>query len=391
MIEPVGMNEFQRHTRATDQNTLVGIEGLRFPLLGLFGEVGSLLSALKKKQRDQASYLGYEESVIEEFGDVLWYFSNIAARANLDLSVLSQRMSCDQDHWDETLPNDSSTFGDIQPLNSRTKPYLSSVFEQRLIELAGKTGRLLDDVGSDRILNNRDALATHLIGIFRALVSAADEASIDLNEVARRNILKTMSRWPQLNQRIPPPLFDLDDDTEEQLPRHIEIDITERGPEGGKYVRLRCNGINIGDRLTDNKADEDDYRFHDVFHLAYAAILGWSPVIRALFKVKRKSKGRADETQDGARAILVEEGISTWIFSHASQLNYFDSIKTLDYPLLKTIEAQVKGYEVDSCPLWLWEKAILDGYAVFRCLRLARRGVVIADLNQRAISFRSIP
>lgn len=84
MTELIGMNEFQRHTLATDQNALLGMGGLRFPLLGLFGEVGSLLSALKKKQRDRASYLGYEDSVIEEFGDVLWYFSNIAARANLD-------------------------------------------------------------------------------------------------------------------------------------------------------------------------------------------------------------------------------------------------------------------------------------------------------------------
>ena len=390
MTIAIGMNEFQQHTLATDQNALRGTEGLRFPLLGLFGEVGSLLSALKKKQRDTVSYIGYEDSVIEELGDVLWYFSNIAARANLDLSVLAQKMSRDLEDWDETVPHQFGTFADIQPLGSTSARHQSVIFEQRLIELAGKTGRLLDDVAGNRIENNRDALAAHLVEIFRALVSAADEASIDLNEVANRNIRKTASRWPQSDQRVPSPLFDLDDDIEEQLPRHIEMDIAERGPEGRKYVRLRCNGINIGDRLTDNKAEEDDYRFHDVFHLAYAAVLGWSPVIRALFKVKRKSKPRADETQDGARATLVEEGISTWIFSHASKLNYFESISSLDYPLLKTVEAQVNGYEVDSCPLWLWEKAILDGYAVFRCLRSARRGLVVADLNDRAIHFKPV-
>ena len=32
---------------------------MAFPLLGLFGETGSLLSELKKKQRDSASYSGY--------------------------------------------------------------------------------------------------------------------------------------------------------------------------------------------------------------------------------------------------------------------------------------------------------------------------------------------
>lgn len=390
MTELIGMNEFQRHTLATDQNASQGMDGLRFPLLGLFGEVGSLLSALKKKQRDRASYIGYEDSVVEEFGDVLWYFSNIAARANLDLSVLAQRMSRDLTDWDETEPHEFGTFGDIQPLHSSGTPFSSYVFEQRLIELAGKTGRLLDDVGANRIEHNRDALAGHLVEIFRSIVVAADEANVDLDQVARRNVAKTSSRWPSPEERIFPPLFDEGDDLEERLPRRIEMDIAERGPEGRKYVRLRCNELNIGDRLTDNKAEEDDYRFHDVFHLAYAAVLGWSPVTRALFKVKRKGNGKLDETQDGARAALVEEGISTWIFSHAARLNYFEAISSLDYPLLKTIRAQVEGYEVESRPLWLWEKAILDGYTVFRCLRNLRKGIVIADLAERSIVFKPI-
>ena len=171
----LGMNDFQRHTLATDQNALQGMDGLRFPLLGLFGEVGSLLSALKKKQRDRASYTRYEDSVREEFGDVLWYFSNIAARAGLDLSVLAQKMSRDITDWDETQPHEFGTFGDLQPLSSTKAPYSSAVFEQRLIQLAGKVGRLLDDVGDHRIEHNRDALAAHLVEIFRALVSAAGE------------------------------------------------------------------------------------------------------------------------------------------------------------------------------------------------------------------------
>jgi hypothetical protein len=86
----------------------------------------------------------------------------------------------------------------------------------------------------------------------------------------------------------------------------------------------------------------------------------------------------------------VEESIPTWIFAHAMELDYFRSIRNLDYPLLKAIEAQVKGYEVERCPLWLWEKAILDGYRVFRCLRGQRQGIVVADLINRSIEFRPI-
>src|SRR5205807_10419428 len=90
--ESMLMGEYQHFTVKTDQNSKTGYAGLMLPLLGLFGEVGSLLSELKKKQRDTDSYVGYEDAVLEEFGDVLWYFANISQRANLDLNLLVQRM-----------------------------------------------------------------------------------------------------------------------------------------------------------------------------------------------------------------------------------------------------------------------------------------------------------
>jgi NTP pyrophosphatase (non-canonical NTP hydrolase) len=383
------MDDFQTQALRTDQNERGGMEGLRLPLLGLFGETGSLLSALKKKQRDREAYIGYRESVIEELGDVLWYFSNIASRANLKLSELAMKLPHDGNDCSQNNPHVLVTFADLQLVHGNSELPSSSVYEQRLIELAGKVGRLLDDVALDRIERNRDELTGHLVEILRALVSAADEAGVSLNEVALRNLRKTKSRWPQPDERIPPPLFDEDDDPEEQLPRRIEMNIMERG-DGKPYVRMQLNGVNIGDRLTDNKTEPDDYRFHDVFHLACAAILGWSPVIRVLLKVKRKSKPNVDENQDGARAQLVEESISTWIFAHARELDYFRSIQTLDYPLLKAVEAQIKGYEVENCPLWLWKKTILDGYRVFRCLRELRKGIVIADLANRSVEFKPI-
>jgi hypothetical protein len=127
---------------------------------------------------------------------------------------------------------------------------------------------------------------------------------VSLEEVAFQNLQKTKSRWPQPDERIFPPLFDEDEDPEERLPRRVEMNIMERGFDGKQYVRMQWNGVNIGDRLTDNKTEPDDYRFHDVFHMACAAILGWSPVTRALLKVKRKRNPGVDENQDGARAQL---------------------------------------------------------------------------------------
>jgi hypothetical protein len=161
----------------------------------------------------------------------------------------------------------------------------------------------------------------------------------------------------------------------------------ERKVRGKTYVFQTCRGINIGDRLTDNRTEKDDYRFHDVFHLAYAAVLGWSPVTRALFKVKRKSKPDVDENEDGARSILVEEGVATWIFNHGLAHDLFRNVTSLDYTLLKAIRQLVAGYEVQKCPLWQWQRAILEGFRVFRDLKRHRRGWITADLEKRTISF----
>ena len=37
---------------------------------------------------------------------------------------------------------------------------------------------------------------------------------------------------------------------------------------------------------------------------------GWSPVLRSLLKLKRKTDPELDENQDGARATIIEEGIA---------------------------------------------------------------------------------
>lgn len=384
-----GLDEYQRIARRTDQNAEGNLNALAFPLLGLFGEVGTLLSALKKKQRDRESYVGYTQAVVDEFGDVLWYFSNIASRASLKLSVLAQRAFRQLQDWDEVDPNAFGTFEDVQSDRAPDASPESAAFEAAIIALAGKVGLLLNDFHVDRIANNRDVLSAHLVDIFRALIQAADVAGVELSRAAALNIKKIHSRWP--TERVYPPLFDETFDPLEQLPRKIVMHIFEVQRGKKTYVIQQCNSINIGSALTDNRMVDDDYRFHDVFHLAYAAVLGWSPVLRALFKVKRKSQPRTDEAQDGARAILIEEGISTLIFHRSLQLKYFESIRSLDYSLLKLIPEFVSGYEVDQCPLWQWEQAILDGYAVFRQLRHHRRGIVTADLRQRSISFVELP
>jgi hypothetical protein len=169
------------------------------------------------------------------------------------------------------------------------------------------------------------------------------------------------------------------------------MEVYERDVNGKTFAFQKCNGFLIGDRLTDNHEPPDDYRFHDIFHLAHAAVLGWSPVTRALFKVKRKSNPKLDENEDGARAELIEEGLTTWIFETAKKHQFFGNTSKLGFDLLKDVGGFIRGYEPAHLPMWLWERAILEGYSVFRELQKHRRGIVIADMASREIRFERWP
>ena len=139
--------------------------------------------------------------------------------------------------------------------------------------------------------------------------------------------------------------------------------------------------------LSDNIRDPDGFRFHDVFHFAHAAILHWSPTFRALIKHKRKTDPAVDEAQDSGRAIVVEEGLTAWLFARAKDLNFFEGHTSVSFDLLKTIEHFVRGYEVEACPLKLWEIAILQGYSVFRQVRDHNGGIIKGDRTSRTLRF----
>ncbi|MBK3661092.1 nucleoside triphosphate pyrophosphohydrolase family protein [Bradyrhizobium diazoefficiens] len=384
---PLTIQDYVAQALTTDQRSDSG--SLTFPLLGLFGETGSLLSEVKKKQRDRASYLGYAGAVVEELGDVLWYLTTVAARGGLSLGDIAGNLNRGYADW-QRAPDGLLSFASLQPpiMTRRAEP--TPAFEKTLLQLAGEVGLLMTDHEAGRLTNNQAALAGRLVAIMRTLIQAANEAGVTLEAAAVKNLNKIFDRWPR--ERIYPAPLDESAEAEEKLPRDLYVDVFERKVRGQTYVFQRCNGLNIGDRLTDNAMTADDYRFHDVFHYAYVAVLTWSPVIRSLFRLKRKSDPKIDEAQDGARATLIEEGVATWIFGQAVALNFFADVKVgeLPFDMLKHIRQFVAGYEVEQIPLWLWEEAILQGYAAFRFLREHRRGRLHIDTNNRRLTIETL-
>lgn len=387
-FSPLTVADYADQALTTDQRSDSG--SLNFPLLGLFGETGSLLSEVKKKQRDRASYIGYAGAVVEELGDVLWYLTTVAARGGLTLNRIAANLGRRYPDW-QNSGDATLTFASLQPEIMPPPAEPSTGFEKTLLQLAGEVGLLVTDHETRRLTGNPSALAGRLLTITRTLVQAANEAGVTLEAAAVKNLAKIFDRWPRA--RIYPEPLDAHAEPEEQLPRDLCVDIFEREVGGQTYVFQRCNGINIGDRLTDNAMRADDYRFRDVFHFAHVAVLSWSPVVRSLLRLKRKSDPRIDEAQDGARATLIEEGVTTWIFGQAIELDFLADMKQGDLPFdfLKHVRQFVAGYEAEQCPLWLWEEAILEGYAAFRFLRQHRRGRIHIGMTNRRLAVETLP
>ena len=345
-------------------------------LMGLFGEVGSIMATAKKYHREKAAYAGYQQAVEEEFGDALWYFTTLCRRLGIGVdTILSE--AADQDGYSKVVAASDLLDGPVSHISSISK---LSDLDKTLLNLGEATAALLSIKSLDE--RTRDSLRTFSDCYLHALQAAR----VSFSKVACTNIEKACGRFREPDMSALP-TFDSSFPNEERLPPYFEIKITQR-KSGQSY--LQWNDVFIGDPLTDNIADQDGYRFHDVFHFAHAAILHWSPTFRALIKHKRKSDSRVDEVQDGGRARVVEEGLTAWIFSCAKNLNFFHDQNTVSFDLLKTVQQFVQGYEVENCPLKLWERAILEGYEIFRLVRDNNGGIVIGNRETRTIEYKSI-
>ncbi|MBB4767679.1 MULTISPECIES: nucleoside triphosphate pyrophosphohydrolase family protein [Xanthomonas] len=365
------------------------LDNLRF---GFFGEVGGLLAAVKRSVRDQVTET-QSELAGEELGDALWYLFGVAKALKISPDALGE--SCIKhlrDRSGETAipPTGTITFANIDGVLDSRHGQWDVTRTIQLGVLANAAGTLAHTAREQLLSMALPVAVSHLGKILSEWALACSVFELRTEDVARDNLGKVSDRWP--STRIFHPFFDSEDyyEEHERFPRKFSIEFIERGSASNPYVVQRLRGVNIGDRLTDNNNKPDGYRFHDVFHLAYIAFLGWSPVLRGLLKLKRKSIPSIDENQDGARAMIIEEGIATWIFNHANHRQFYKDISVgkLDFSLLKQIRSMVDGYEVEACPLWQWELAILSGFDVFRQLLAHRGGLVTVDMIEHSLTFQ---
>jgi len=424
---------YDAFVRKTDQTTgFSQDERLDVAAYGVAAEVGSVISAIKKRllaHAGSATWNTADAEIVEELGDVIWYCFSLARVVNLDKPInifshdienLKLELSAgdaraeriknvlDPSRRDEFLraaegfprKTRDMTFEDYQDiafLTARTSD--RTLAEVCLVVLQQLSAQLLRRKlpAIEQELNEaiRDRPVNDILGEMAWHISAlASLFGLRLSEVAEANVKKVSDRW---DRDVKTPLHDSDAPESEQLPRRFEVAFVTPGP--GRS-RMYLNGSQLGDELTDNAYEDDGYRFHDVMHLANAAKLGWSPVLRSLIKRKRKSQPRVDEVEDGARAKIVEEAVIKAIHSEGERLarlrggrsddrplRLFASSAEISFGFLKSIRNLVSDLEVEKNRYSEWESAILEGYEIFHRLRSEGQGTVTVDLNARSLDF----
>jgi hypothetical protein len=280
-----------------------------------------------------------------------------------------------------------------------------------LLGLGGEVG----DLQTSQKKRIRDRIApssareadTEAIGdILWYLSVTAARLGVDLDQAASANLDKIADRWPPTDTQYPSPeqpqtqaagiepirtslgasrVFDAGHLPAHRLPRQFRVVIAPDLVLGEGRVRMVWNSEKFGDPLSDNAVEADWYRYHDAFHLAYTAVLGWSPVFRHLGRLKRRDVPLIDEVEDGGRAIAIEEGIAAFLFEEGRRNDWFEhgqSVPGDALALCRRLTAQLEARGVTARE---WERAILDGFSCWRSLVRLGSGVLVGDLDTRTI------
>lgn len=403
------INDYVDMVRTTDVNRNVAAERRNeVRRLGLAGQVGALLSEFKKSLRDESMSPHVAPRIKEEIGDILWYVTAITLDNNLNLvdDVLIPNLRKIEDirqgKSEKAMPlfdKDSSTPSEISRALTRGTGSILGTFNSYQ-ELAITTSHFSDDEQlipdivrlwrqSELILKSLEEsepatqLSSTLGDIMWYIVDFAHLYKFDMNSVASENKDKSLSRWPE--QRVSTPRYDGPGKSPdlESFPDDFIVNFIAKTD---KISIMTINDVVVGDPLMDNVGNEDGYRFHDVFHFSNVAILGWSPVARALLKRKRKFDREIDEIQDGGRAQVVDEAIVKMIHYYAVDCDkefLLDNTKEVDFALLKDIKKMCRDLEVYRATYWEWEQSILDGCRAYRKIWKAGGGRLTVSLTSQ--------
>jgi hypothetical protein len=349
--------EYLTRSAKTDRIDWADSEGWTVVPYGLLGEIGSLSEVLKKFRRDKKTEMALKEEVREEIGDIIWYLFAAARRAGI------REIS-----WPSVNPTNIDVYGSLENVVGGA----SEIFRHKEVLRNGA------ERPSDQF---REAVITVLTGLQE--ISRYTEQSLE--EISDHAVAKNETYWSEPDKAAPD--FDVLPDFSypeyERLPRQFSIHFREVSDKEDKVeLIISMNGVQLGDRLTDNTHGDTGYRYHDVFHMAAAAFLGWSPVFRRMLKRKRKYDPKVDETEDGARAAIIEEAVVSQVYRYGKKIK-FEPVQHVDEDLIKLIMEMTTEYECSKLEGRDWKLFVTKSIEIFGQIKNGFTGNIKFDADAR--------
>jgi NTP pyrophosphatase (non-canonical NTP hydrolase) len=222
------------------------------------------------------------------------------------------------------------------------------------------------------------------------IAAIASHNNIKLEEIALFNLQKTEDRYDENKLSE---LTRFDSNYPERFPDEFVINFIEHlGDNGLLQVSMMWEKesgifIELGDPLTDNSRIPNNYRFHDVFHLGHVAFLGWSPVLRHLMKLKRKSDVLILDAEDRGRPQVAEEAITLIVYNYAKGNRMLRASERIDTDILNTVKQLTTDLEVASVKSYQWEQTIIESYKVFHKILENKGGRVLVSPAKKKLEY----
>lgn len=163
----MNFDEYQRRAATTDQapglaettsdDTRDPKRSEVIPLLGIVGEIGTLLGEYKKLLRDGEIHRKFRDEVAEELGDILWYVANVSTKFDLSLSeIAADNLRKVEDRW-KPSSGQPALYDNGNPVAEQLPRKFEYEFRQRTID--GQTqlsirDRLRGDPTGDPLTDN---------------------------------------------------------------------------------------------------------------------------------------------------------------------------------------------------------------------------------------------
>lgn len=291
------------------------------------------------------------------------------------------------------------TFAEYQTQSLKTVQKYASKDQENFflgyLGLAGEAGSVLTTLkklirDGEGFGTFKDKLREELGDVLWYISAIASHYNLNLEEIAEANLNKTQDRFleedlnaiPRFDQYYP-----------EKFPDEFIVTFKENtGINNLMTVSMEWQNekseiLPLGDPLTDNSRSPNNYRYHDIFHLGHVAFLGWSPVIRDLMKLKRKSDIETLDGEDRGRPQVAEEAVTLIVYNYARGNKMLKESDRLDTELLNMVKQLVFDLEVSTVSSFQWEKTIVESYKVFHKLLENCGGKVRVSPKERKLEY----